>query len=129
MLCFVLWALCCNFLSIKICVCTWVDLLFVNKMRNSLQIFNCLKIMKCDVEGFQKILHIRLSGKKGCKLYYYFLMCWSDVSTNFIIVVMKIFQNLLPFMDLHYFHLMMILKVGVMSMYVHSKFAISVRMF
>ncbi len=30
-LCFVLWALCCTFLSIKIYVCTWVDLLFVNK--------------------------------------------------------------------------------------------------
>jgi hypothetical protein len=30
MLCFVLWVLCCNFLSIKIYVCTWVDLLFVN---------------------------------------------------------------------------------------------------
>jgi hypothetical protein len=31
-LCFVLWALCCSFLSIKIYVCTWVDLLFVNTM-------------------------------------------------------------------------------------------------
>ncbi len=30
MLCFVLWVLCCSFLSIKIYVCTWVDLLFVN---------------------------------------------------------------------------------------------------
>jgi hypothetical protein len=30
MLCFVLWALCCSFLSINIYVCTWVDLLFVN---------------------------------------------------------------------------------------------------
>jgi hypothetical protein len=32
MLCFVLWALCCSFLSIKIYVCTWVDLLFVNNL-------------------------------------------------------------------------------------------------
>jgi hypothetical protein len=30
MLCFVLWVLCCSFLSIKSYVCTWVDLLFVN---------------------------------------------------------------------------------------------------
>ncbi len=30
MLCFVLWALCCTFLSIKIYVCTWVGFLFVN---------------------------------------------------------------------------------------------------
>jgi hypothetical protein len=30
MLCFVLWALCFNFLLIKIYVYTWVDLLFVN---------------------------------------------------------------------------------------------------
>jgi len=30
MLCFVLWTSCCSFLSIKIYVCTWVDLLFVN---------------------------------------------------------------------------------------------------
>jgi len=30
MLCFVLWALCCSLLSIKVYVCTWVDLLFVN---------------------------------------------------------------------------------------------------
>ncbi len=32
MLCFVLWTLCCTFLSIKIYVCTWVDLLFVNSL-------------------------------------------------------------------------------------------------
>ncbi len=31
MLYFVLWALCCSFLSLKIYVCTWVDLLFVNR--------------------------------------------------------------------------------------------------
>jgi hypothetical protein len=30
MLCFVLWTLCCSFLSIKIYVCTWALLLFVN---------------------------------------------------------------------------------------------------
>jgi hypothetical protein len=30
MLCFVVWGLCCSFLSIKIYVCTWVDLQFVN---------------------------------------------------------------------------------------------------
>ncbi len=30
MLCFVLWTSCCSFLSIKIYVCTWVDILFVN---------------------------------------------------------------------------------------------------
>jgi hypothetical protein len=30
MLCFVLWASCYNFLSIKLYVCTWIDLLFVN---------------------------------------------------------------------------------------------------
>jgi hypothetical protein len=33
MLCFVLWALCCSFLSINIYVCTWVDLLFVNNYK------------------------------------------------------------------------------------------------
>jgi hypothetical protein len=34
MLCFVLWALCCSFLSIKIYVCTWVDFLFVNSVHS-----------------------------------------------------------------------------------------------
>ncbi len=34
MMCFMLWALCCSFLSIKIYVCTWVDLLFVNKVHH-----------------------------------------------------------------------------------------------
>ncbi len=38
MLCFVLWALCCTFLSIKIYVCTWVDLLFVNTWNNEFQL-------------------------------------------------------------------------------------------
>ncbi len=32
MLCFVLWALCYSFLSIKIYVCTWVNFLFVNNI-------------------------------------------------------------------------------------------------
>jgi hypothetical protein len=36
MLCFVLWAFCCCFLSIKIYVCTWVVLLFVNISRPTL---------------------------------------------------------------------------------------------
>ncbi len=34
MLCFMLWTSCCSFLSIKIYVCTWVDLLFVNTYWN-----------------------------------------------------------------------------------------------
>jgi hypothetical protein len=38
MLCFVLWALCCSFLSIKIYVCTWVDLLFVNSWGYNLKL-------------------------------------------------------------------------------------------
>jgi hypothetical protein len=32
MLCFVLWASCFSFLSIKFYVCTWIDLLFVNNI-------------------------------------------------------------------------------------------------
>jgi hypothetical protein len=39
MICFVLWASCCSFPSIKIYVCTWVDLLFVNKKWNKI-LFN-----------------------------------------------------------------------------------------
>jgi hypothetical protein len=34
MLCFVLWASCYSFLSIKFYVCTWVDLLFVNTFKS-----------------------------------------------------------------------------------------------
>jgi hypothetical protein len=43
MLCFVLWALCCTFLSIKIYVCTWVDLLFVNNQG----MFLCYARLEC----------------------------------------------------------------------------------
>jgi hypothetical protein len=42
MLCFVLWASCCSFLSIKIYVYTWVDLLFVNKDHKQTMMESCI---------------------------------------------------------------------------------------
>ncbi len=44
MLCFVLWASCYSFLSIKLYVCTWIDLLFVNRcgLSNLLGQFNLM---------------------------------------------------------------------------------------
>jgi len=54
MLCFVLWVLCCNFLSIKIYVCIWVDLLFVNnKYMNHYQINKFLTLQQ--IKNFQTI--------------------------------------------------------------------------
>ncbi len=49
MLCFVLWALCRSFLSIKIYVYTWVDLLFVN---NSHPFFARLIICRLNLSVF-----------------------------------------------------------------------------
>ncbi len=49
MLCFVLWALCCSFLSIKVYVCTWVDLLFVNNFDPFITFYLQMNVNFCSM--------------------------------------------------------------------------------
>jgi len=73
MLCFVLWALCCSFLSIKIYVCTWVDLLFVNSFRFEINIAksNCVLQFQYSIHG----THKQMSASIICCMISSRLMC------------------------------------------------------
>jgi hypothetical protein len=75
MLCFVLWALCSSFLSIKIYVCTWIDLLFVNifilNFIGEKIIFYCHWFMKDEEaidwrEKFPNFPWIRRTSSRKC---------------------------------------------------------------
>jgi hypothetical protein len=57
MLCFVLWTLCCSFLSIKIYVCTWALLLFVN-------------IKYCRVTKMQSLSYLLLGQSLNCEVQF-----------------------------------------------------------